>query len=106
MIVKCHHPFGRTRQVGNNKSDAGVQLAGMPFDLGNDTAFLVPRSGLIAEAGVIAPDMIGWTSDWARQQMGNTLLENRVRLEADGVEEALSFQELVNVRYAMAGSRP
>ena len=30
----------------------------MPFDLGDHTALAVPRSDLIAEAGVVAADMI------------------------------------------------
>ncbi len=75
----------------------------MPFDLGNDTAFLVPRSGLIAEAGVIAPYMVRRTANGARQQMSNTLLENRVRFEADGLEKTLGFQELVDVRRGKGG---
>ncbi len=75
----------------------------MPFDFGNDTAFLVPRSGLIAEAGVIAPYMVRRTANGARQQMSNTLLENRVRFEADGVEKTLGFQELVDVRRGKGG---
>ncbi len=70
----------------------------MPFDVGNDTAFLVPRSGLIAEVGVIASYMVRRTVNGARQQMSNALLENRVRFEADGVEETLGFEELVYVR--------
>ena len=53
VIVKGDNPFGGPRQVGDDEADAGNQFAGVPFDLGNDTAFLVPRSGLIAEAGVI-----------------------------------------------------
>jgi hypothetical protein len=75
----------------------------MPFDLGNDTAFLAPRSGLIAEAGVIATDMVRRAANGARQQMSNTLLENRVRFEADGVEKTLGFQELVDVRRGKSG---
>ncbi len=67
----------------------------MPFDLGDDTAFLVPRSGLIAEAGVKTPYMVRRTANGARQQMGDALLENLVRLEADGVQETLTFQKLI-----------
>ena len=98
VIVKRHNPVGLAAQVGDDEADAGAQLAGMPFDLGNDAAFLVPRSGLIAEAGVITPHMVRWTANGAGQQMSNALLKNGVRLEADGVEEALGFQKLVDVR--------
>ena len=70
----------------------------MPFNLGNDAAFLVPRSGLITKAGIITPHMVRRTAYGAGQEMGNALLENSVRFEADGVEESLTFQELVDVR--------
>ncbi len=42
MIVEGDDPFGRTAQVGDDKADAGIQFAGMPFDLGHHAAFLVP----------------------------------------------------------------
>ena len=35
--------------------------------------------------------------------MGDTLLKNSVRLEADGVEEVLGFQKLVDVRGGEGG---
>ena len=103
VIVKGDNPFGGTRQVGDDEADAGVQLAGMPFDLGNDTAFLVPRSGLIAEAGVIAPDMVRRTATRARQQMGNAPLENLIGFEADDVFVILGFQEFIKVRQGKGG---
>ncbi len=98
VIVESDDPFSGTAQVGDDEADARVQLAGMPFDLGNDTAFLAPRSGLIAEAGVIAPHMIRRTANGARQQMGDALLDNRVRFETDGVKETLTFQKLIDIR--------
>ena len=47
--------------------------------------------------------MVRRTANGARQQMSNALLENRVRFEADGVKEALTFQELVDVRRGEGG---
>ena len=91
------------RQVGDDEADAGVQLAGVPFHFGDDTAFLVPRSGPIAEAGVIAPYMVRRTASGARQQMGDAFLENSVRFEADGVEETVVFRKRVNVRCGKGG---
>ena len=98
VIIESDDPFSGTAQVGDDEADAGVQFTGMPLDLGNDTTFLVPRSGLIAEAGVLAPDMVRRTASGTCQQMGDAFLENSVRFEADGVEEALGFQEFVDVR--------
>ena len=42
VIIKRHHPFGGPRQVGDDVADAGNQLTGVPFDLGDDPALLVP----------------------------------------------------------------
>ena len=64
----------------------------MPFNLGNDAAFLVPRSGLIAEAGVITSYPVRRTANGVGQQMGDILLKNCVRFEADGIKEIFSFQ--------------
>ncbi len=41
LIVERHHPLGGAGQVGDDETDAGIQLARMPFDLGHDPA---PRS--------------------------------------------------------------
>jgi len=42
--------------------------------------------------------MVGRTSDRATEKMGDALLENRVRLDADGIQHALGFKVVVNVR--------
>ncbi len=60
--------------------------------------FLSQPSSLIAEAGVIAPHMVRWATGGAGQQMGDAFLKNLVGFEADGVEEALTFQKLIDVR--------
>ena len=87
----------------DDDADAGVQFAGRPFDLGSDTAFLVPRSGLIAEAGVIAPHMAGWTANGTRQKMGNTFLQNLIGFETDDVFVILTFQKLIKVGRGKSG---
>ena len=104
VIVKRHHLFGRARQVGDDVADAGVQFAGMPFNLGNDTAFPAPRSSLIAEAGVIAPHMAGWTANGTRQKMGNSFLKNFIGFGTDEVFVILTFQKFIKVRRGKAAS--
>jgi hypothetical protein len=42
LIVEPDDPVWFHWQVGDNKADAGEQLAGMPFDLGNDPPWFVP----------------------------------------------------------------
>ena len=103
VIIKRHHPFGGPRQVGDNKADAGAQLAGVPFHLGHHAPLPVPTSSLIPEAGVIAPHMVRRTTDGAGQQVGNAFLKNLVLRQPDRVEKTLTFQELVDVRCGKGG---
>ena len=75
----------------------------MPFDLGDHTAHPVPRPGLVTETGVEPDDVIWWTTDGTLEQMGDVLLQNRIRLEADGLEVAFSFQERIKIRDGEGG---
>ena len=68
-----------------------------------DTAFLVPRSGLIAEAGVIAPHMAGWMANGTRQKMGNTFLQNLIGFETYDVFVILTFQKFIKVGRGKGG---
>ena len=45
--------FGRPRHVGDDEADAWIEIARMPFDLGDDPAWLRPASG---------PDSRSWRS--------------------------------------------
>ncbi len=54
LIVEQCHPLGRSRQVGDDKSNAGIQFARLAFDFGHDTTFFAPTSGLIAETGIVS----------------------------------------------------
>src|SRR5215212_4792968 len=69
----------------------------MPLDLGHDVARLVPALRLIAEAGVIAPYLVGWSPDRALQQMSDLVLQDLVGRQADRVACTLGFEELVNL---------
>lgn len=39
VIVEGHNTFGRAAQIDEDEADAGIQLAGMPFDLRHHTRF-------------------------------------------------------------------
>ena len=107
LMVERNHPLGRTAQVGDDEADAGVQFAGIPFDLGNHTTFLVPRTGLIAEVGVVAANMVGRPTNGPGQQVGDAFLENRVGRKADRVQKALGFEVFVRRLYLkVTRSRP
>jgi hypothetical protein len=45
LIVEGDDVLGRTAQVGDDEADAGIKLARMPFDLGNNPARLRPTRG-------------------------------------------------------------
>src|SRR4051794_7600143 len=75
----------------------------MPLDLGHDVARLVPALRLIAEAGVIAPYLVGWSPDWALQQMADLILQDLVGRKPDRVAGTLGFKKLVDLGVGEGG---
>src|SRR3954467_14781893 len=70
----------------------------MPLDLGHDPAGPAPALGLVAKAGVQAPDLVGRTAHRMLEQMSNPALENRIGGQADHVPVVLRLQELIDLR--------
>src|SRR4051794_15707176 len=75
----------------------------MPLDLGHDVARLVPALRLIAEAGVIAPYLVGWSPDRALQQMSDLILQDLVGRQPDRVACTLGFKKLVDLGIGESG---
>lgn len=71
LIVETHDPIWFHRQVGDNEAYAREVFTGVPLDLCNDTARLVPRCRLLFEVAIDATHMVWRTSHWAIEQMGN-----------------------------------
>src|SRR5215218_8450502 len=69
----------------------------MPLDLGHDVARLVPALCLIAEAGVIAPYLVGWSPDRSLQQISDLVLQDRIGRKPDRVAGTLGFKKLVDL---------
>src|SRR4051794_21259896 len=69
----------------------------MPLDLGHDVARLVPALRLIAEAGVIAPYLVGWSPDRSLQQISDLVLPDLVGRKPDRVACTLGFKKLVDL---------
>src|SRR3954464_8144232 len=69
----------------------------MPLDLGHDVARLVPALRLVAEAGVIAPYLVGWSPDRALQQISDLILQDLVGRKSDRVAGTLGFKKLVDL---------
>src|SRR3954454_22814331 len=70
----------------------------MPLHLGYDPARAGPALGLVAEAGVETPDLVGRTPHRTLEQMSNPALENGIGGQADHVPVVLRFQEFVDLR--------
>lgn len=106
LIVEMDDPVGVHRQVGHDEADAREQLAGMPLNLGNNALVFVPRRRLIIEIAVEAPHVVGRISHRALKQMRNLTLQNTIGTQPDGIEVALRFQHLVEVRNGKRGVVP
>src|SRR4051794_2530584 len=84
-VIEDDDAFSGPRQIGDNESNTRIQLARIPFDLGHNMARLVPALRLIAEAGVVAPYLVGRPPDRAFEQMSDLVLQDRVGRQADRV---------------------
>src|SRR3982751_3362558 len=69
----------------------------MPLDPGHDVARLVPSLRLIAEAGVIAPYLVGRSPDRSLQQMSDLILQDLVGRKPDRVAGTLGFKKLIDL---------
>src|SRR4051794_41734666 len=70
----------------------------MPLDLGHDPAGAAPGLGLVAEAGVETPDLVGRTPHRTLELMSNPALENGIGGQADDIPVVLRFQEFGDLR--------
>src|SRR3954471_22907905 len=98
LIVEGHHPLGWTAQVRHQEPDTRIEFARVPLDLGHDPAGAGPSLGLVAEAGVETPDLVGRTPHRALEQVRDLALENSIGGQADHIAVVLSFQEFVDLR--------
>ena len=64
----------------------------MPFDLRHNMAWLVPALRLIAEAGVVAPHLVGRSPDRAFEQVSDLILQDLIGRQADRVAGTLGFE--------------
>src|SRR6478735_11860478 len=75
----------------------------MPLDFGHDMARLVPALRLIAEAGVVTPYLVRWSSDWSLQQMSDLVLQDLIGRKPDRVAGTLGFKKLVDLGIGESG---
>ncbi len=97
LVVEIHHLGSATDEVGHNEADAGEQFARVLFDLGDHSAWVVPRSSLIREAMVGPLKTFRRSAHGTFQQISDVLSKDGVSLESDGVSIALGFEQLVQL---------
>ena len=86
-VIEAHHPVGFHRQVGDDEADTREQLARVPFDLGDHTALLVARRGLIVEIDEEAFHLSQrGPPHGPRQPVRDLLAQDAVGGQPDGVE--------------------
>ena len=98
LFVEADDILGRPSHVGFDKADARIQLARMPFDLGDDTARFRPASGLIDEVRVEAAHTRSADARPERVSKWPILLQDAVGGETDRILDALGFEKLIDVR--------
>ena len=81
--VEGNDALGRSRQIGHDKADARIEFTWVPFDLRHHAARCLPALCLIAEVGVVPPDLNGRTIDRAPEKMGDAFLKNLIGGEPD-----------------------
>jgi hypothetical protein len=78
LVVEGDDVLGGARHVGDDKADARVKFARMPFDLGDDTAGFCPASGLIGEVRLRAPHFVRRTADRAVEEIADLSCKMRL----------------------------
>ena len=92
LVVKLKHAFISNRQRGDHEADARKQFARMPFHLGHNPARSAPAFDLIGEVGIMAFHITRWPSRTALEEVVNTLMQNLVGPQPDGIAETVGFQ--------------
>src|SRR6516225_2441683 len=99
LVVERDDPLGGAAHVGDDESDARNKLARVPLDLGDHPARLGPASRLIAEVGVVPPNIVRRATDWALEQVADPVLEDLIGWNTDGILDPLGFEILVDPRH-------
>lgn len=97
LVIKAHHPVRLHRQVGDDETHTGEQLARMPFNLSDDAALLGLGRCLILEVFEKPLDLghLRPPDRW-RQPVHDLLAQDAVGGQSDGVEIARLFQPRID----------
>src|SRR3954471_20762593 len=78
LVIEGDDALGRARQVSDDETDARVQFARMPFDLGHDVARLIPAPRPIAEAGEEAAYFLRRSPNRTLEQVSDLALQDGI----------------------------
>ena len=78
----------------------------MPFHFGDHPTRLRPASGLIAKIGMEPAYLVRRSSDRAREQIGDPVLQDLVRWQPDRIPDPLRFKKFVNLGIGKGGVSP
>ncbi len=106
LVVEGNDALGRAAHVRHDEADAGIKFARMPFDLRDHPAWRRPASGLIAEIGMEPAHLVRRSSDRAREQIADPVLQDAVGWQPDRKLDPPRFEKLVDLGIGEAGVSP
>jgi len=83
LVVEGDNALGRACQVGDDEADPRIKLAWMPLDFRHHSAGLLPALRLVAEAGIVAAQLMRRSTDRALEQVSNLFLQDPVGWKPD-----------------------
>ena len=104
-VVHLDHLPGRELGIGHDESDPREEFPVVPLDLGDHSAFSVPRLCLIPE--INQPDLnpaLGRSSHGTGQVRVNESVQHRIGRKPDEVRDPFTFAILIHLGLANAAS--
>src|SRR5262249_38500290 len=78
LVVEGHDALSRAAHVRHDEAEAGIKVAGVPFNLGDAHPRVPDADGARRAARVAAARLVGRTPDRAREQIADPALQNLV----------------------------
>src|ERR1700757_3353862 len=78
LVVEGNDILGEPCHVRHDEADTRIEFARMPFDLGDDAAWLRPASRLIGEVRIGTAYFVRRSPNRARQNMADPFLQDTV----------------------------
>src|ERR1035437_6551259 len=96
LIVKMHHRFGASAQIGDNKPNPWKQFSPVPFHFGNNSTGTIPALGLILKVPIPHMGFFGGSANGTNQKRSNLIHERIIGWKTNGIPKAFLLQILVD----------